>query len=1036
LKIETTKLPKFLEQTVDGAFIFQAPNISNSDIVVELSYQKISEEVRLAWNLAINMLNSADYWSMRIDAITGQLLHKGNYTVYCNHDHHNRDASCSSFAYNFELPTFNSDNTGSTYNVFPFPVESPVHGEREFVTNPADLTASPFGWHDTNGRDGAEFTITRGNNVHAFQDRDITNRSSGDEPNGGDSLFFDFPYDPALEPATATDFATVQLFYANNYLHDFTYAYGLDEAAGNFQANNYDKGGRAGDYVLAQAQDGGGVNNANFGTPPDGGNGVMQMFLWNRNSGDVQVDAPGSIAGVYETRRAEFGPNIDSLEISGEVVLVNDGVGQGTLGCNDILNDLTGKVAMIDRGECLFTTKVYNAQLQGAVAAIICNFDGGSFLNLGEREVLPITIPSVMVNFSDCQRLKEFIGQGLEITIKPSDTEGPTQVDGTLDNGIIAHEYGHGISNRLTGGPNQAGCLFNGEQMGEGWSDFFTLVTTVRSDDPSERIRTVGSFAQQQNPDGSGIRRSPYSPDESINSQTYYDVIGTTAPHPLGEVWAATLWNLYWAMVDEHGFDEDLVHGTGGNNMAVQLVMDGMKLQKCEPGFLDGRDGILAADLANNEGANQCIIWSVFARRGLGFEASQGSSDNANDGKQDFDTRPDCIKEMKIEKHVSPIIRGGEVIEVQLLVINDKDSMVAEVDFYDLIPERTSFDDFVSVPEGVISSVENGQVQFRTLNMASGDTIMVSYQLDTDASNYSVQQFFDDMETGDDNWEFFPLDEEAFLIWEIIEDFGVEGSSAWVVGTSGDIPQDQVFQFAEPFEVTGEQPVMSFTHRYKTEWGFDGGILQITTDGNTWETLEDNFFRNGYETRLDYQTISIPRLEAFAGDGEEFRTSYLDLSEYIGETVNIRFRFASDAATDSQGWFVDDIELSDLVNYNSEACVTSNEGDMNCVVAEERGTLVGTALPVSTEEVEAKEVLKLFPNPAADFAHLTFESAANTRLELKIVSVDGKLYHQQSQNVRIGYNYIPLDLSELTAGFYFVQIEGAFGTYVEKLVIE
>ncbi|MEL6945975.1 MAG: T9SS type A sorting domain-containing protein, partial [Bacteroidota bacterium] len=113
-----------------------------------------------------------------------------------------------------------------------------------------------------------------------------------------------------------------------------------------------------------------------------------------------------------------------------------------------------------------------------------------------------------------------------------------------------------------------------------------------------------------------------------------------------------------------------------------------------------------------------------------------------------------------------------------------------------------------------------------------------------------------------------------------------------------------------------------------------------------------------------------------------------------------------------------------------------SEGDMSCVVAAERGTLVDTELPVSTEEVETKEVLKLFPNPAADFAHLTFESKANTTLELRVLGVNGKLYQQQSQRVQTGYNYIPLDLSGLVAGFYFVQIEGTFGTYVEKLVIE
>ncbi len=46
--------------------------------------------------------------------------------------------------------------------------------------------------------------------------------------------------------------------------------------------------------------------------------------------------------------------------------------------------------------------------------------------------------------------------------------------DGDLDNGIIVHEYGHGVSNRLAGGPANTSCLNNQEQMGEGWSDYFT----------------------------------------------------------------------------------------------------------------------------------------------------------------------------------------------------------------------------------------------------------------------------------------------------------------------------------------------------------------------------------------------------------------------------------------------------------------------------------------------------------------------------------------------------------------------------------
>ena len=74
----------------------------------------------------------------------------------------------------------------------------------------------------------------------------------------------------------------------------------------------------------------------------------------------------------------------------------------------------------------------------------------------------------------------------------------------------------------------------------------------------------------------------------------------------------------------------------------IQLVIDGMKLQPCSPGFVDGRNAILAADVALTGGANQCIIWEAFAKRGLGFSASQGSSNNNSDGTPSFVIPASC----------------------------------------------------------------------------------------------------------------------------------------------------------------------------------------------------------------------------------------------------------------------------------------------------------------------------------------------------------------------------------------------------------
>ncbi|HVM11664.1 MAG TPA: M36 family metallopeptidase, partial [Actinomycetota bacterium] len=121
------------------------------------------------------------------------------------------------------------------------------------------------------------------------------------------------------------------------------------------------------------------------------------------------------------------------------------------------------------------------------------------------------------------------------------------------------------------------------------------------------------------------------------------------------------LWEVYWNLVAEHGFNPDLddAWNTGGNNLAVQLVMDGMKFQPCRPGFEDGRDAILAADRALTGGENSCAIWRGFAKRGLGYSARQGSSGSRSDGVQAFDLHPDC----QAQAGVSPTSIAATVSE-------------------------------------------------------------------------------------------------------------------------------------------------------------------------------------------------------------------------------------------------------------------------------------------------------------------------------------------------------------------------------------
>jgi extracellular elastinolytic metalloproteinase len=453
--------------------------ISNEAIPARLVYERTAGgDLRLAWELVIDQLDGKHWWQIRMDAITGAELGRADWVAQ------------------------------DTHRVFPMPVEAPSFATplntRTLVSNPA-TSASPFGWNDTNGVAGAESTLTTGNNVNAYTDTDANNLPDpGSQPDGGAGLAFDFPLDLTQAPTTYKPAAVSNLYFTNNRIHDIMHRFGFTEAAGNFQANNYGHGGLGSDAVNAEAQDGGDMNNARFGTGPDGQKPRMQMYLWN-------TTVPGR--------------------------------------------------------------------------------------------------------------------------------------DGDLDNGVIAHEYAHGISNRLTGGPATASCLQNNEQAGEGWSDYYSYMLNMPNGTEPAGGRGIGTYVLGQATTGGGIRSKPYSTSLAINPQTYDSIKTKTNEHGVGEVWAEMLWEVTYALIDEYGFNANLDAGpmTAGNLLSLRLVTDGLKLQPCSPGFVTARDAIIAADLADTGGANKCLLWTAFAKRGLGAGASQGSSASITDGTQSFAMPASCL---------------------------------------------------------------------------------------------------------------------------------------------------------------------------------------------------------------------------------------------------------------------------------------------------------------------------------------------------------------------------------------------------------
>ena len=475
--------------------------------------------------------------------------------------------------------------SSDAYNVFRI---NPLATPQQLMVGPGSGNAqSPIGWLFA-GVQGS--TDIRGNNVAAYLDAVSDNESDGSGTavaNGEFTTVADLTVSPS--EAVNRDVAVQNLFFLNNLIHDELFTHGFVEGAGNFQEDNFDNGGRGSDSVDAEAQDGGGTDNANFATPRDGRNPRMQMYLWS-GLGTHQVTVG---ANTFAAQGAAFGPALDTGGVGGIIALVNDGAGTSPTDACEALaaGSFNGMIALADRGACNFTVKVKNAQNAGAVAVIIANNSGGDYIFTMGGEDATITIPSVMISQDDRPILAAMTPVAGTVALS---SQPPLSRDGDVDADIVFHEYCHGLTWRMI--DRMSGPLAGA--VGEGMSD--TCALLLNGDD------VIGEYSSS-NP--TGIRRFRYAGYPN----TYSDVTGASV-HADGEIYAATMWRLME------------LFGEPRRPVLFGYLVDGMHYTPARPTYEQMRDGILAAvAAAPDDAGDECRVWQAFAQFGIGVGA-QGSA--------------------------------------------------------------------------------------------------------------------------------------------------------------------------------------------------------------------------------------------------------------------------------------------------------------------------------------------------------------------------------------------------------------------------
>ncbi|MEC9439647.1 MAG: M36 family metallopeptidase [Myxococcota bacterium] len=820
---------------------------------------------------------------------------------------------------------------------------------------------------------------TIGNNVTAYADISGRDGFDGSDEYGTATAPSEFlhVYDFGRQPAADSEqlqAPVVHLFYTLNFMHDLFYDFGFDEAAGNAQLDNFNRGGRGEDPILAESLDSSGTNNANMFTPSDGSSPRMQMYRFNYSSADrLSITSPGELAGAFPIGVSGV-PEV--FDLSGRLVAASDATAPSDDGCEPFDNgaDIAGHIAFIDRGTCSFLTKVQNAEAAGAVGVVISNndtqrpdrvFDMGGFDQ-------SVSIPSVMVSYLIGQQIRQQLAVPTEVDVRMQTL--PHQ-DASLDSDIVIHEWGHYMFGRLTagGGSDQLGGI------NEGNSDYVALLMAAREQDVMiagndmfQGAYPMGQYAGHRY--WTGFRRAAYSTDMMINPLTFRhisdrspvppeldDGTANSEVHNSGEVWANAMWECHAALLNEHGFQD-------GRQRSLGYLVAGLKLFPRDATFVEARDAILAAIRATDEDDFRTCFYT-FAKRGMGVGArAPARYTTGNIGVvESFSVGGAlALSYLELRERESCDDDGyldvGERAEISVEIVNEGAEALSGVTVRlevfsngnENIPRRgVSFPEGdtetlpdlqpfglarVTIPISLDEALGSDLLSYRIV-AEHPDAVATAVLADGVLINTDVQlaaSTLDDVEFGEGDWV---RDRDATLGLSTGWAIASSNANSYWFGEEVDYKTDIRLVTPRLLVSAAGDFTIRFDHRHDFEFGqyaWDGAVVEVSVDdGVNWKDVTDY----GVDARYNGVLANGATLfgspaannnplsdrDAYTGTNPsypDFDTVTLKLGDSLaGKTVRVRFRLGTDEGTSGNGWDLDNLEFEGIDNMPFPALV-------------------------------------------------------------------------------------------------------------------
>jgi hypothetical protein len=632
----------------------------------------------------------------------------------------------------------------------------------------------------------------------------------------------------------------------------------------------------------------------------------------------------------------------------------------------------------------------------GAAGFILVNLSTTPDTTLLVTGSLPsFTIPFLTITWNGAASIKTQLAASQTVTARMVRVAGVDR-DGTIDNQIVSHEWGHYISNRLIG--NAAGLNNNqGVGMGEGWGDFTSMLLTVRADDTSNPTNAtwngvygLATYASSGGPSGDinqgyyfGVRRLPYSTDMTKNGLTFKHISnGVALPagvptsygldgsnnaefHNTGEVWATMLWECYAALLrDTQGPTPRLTFLQAQMRMKDYLVA-AYKMTPVAPTFLEARDAVLAAAFANDPVDGQ-LFAAAFAKRGAGTGAVAPDRYSATQTGvvESFTTSGDLTYVgATIDDSINSQDSDGylDAAEAGLLKVTVKNTGMAAITGATATVSTT--DPLISFPSGAAISFPTLQPQVpvtvsipvKAGNMFFGlrtsdfsismndpgnslaASVSGSLSVYTNADEVASSTATDSAEAKQSPWS---VSSNSTLV--------TDASSKWQRNAIGSLnyvwhcpdisaPSDQ-YLTSPVMTVNGSGAFnLQFDHSYGFEFdsggNYDGGVVEMSVNGGAFTDIGGPAYTGNL---VNYVGDVNPLRGRPAFVQTSGGTIHTTLTQAIapGSTVQFRFRAASDNAIGSAGWTIDNIAVSGVVETPFTMLV---------------GELVPTAAPVTVQ---------------------------------------------------------------------------------------